>query len=81
MQLVIQPDGAVRCIYDEAIDLHTLGRPVIARGSYVEPDQQGRWFADLGPVAGPRLGPFEQRSHALAAERHWLESNWLTPAG
>ena len=77
MQLVIQPDGAVRCIYDEAIDLNSLGRPVISRGSYVEPDRQGRWFADMGPVSGPRLGPFERRIHALAAERRWLEANWL----
>jgi hypothetical protein len=80
MQLVIQPDGAVRCIYGEAINLSTLGRPVIARGSYVEPDWQGCWFADMGPVNGPRLGPFEHRSRALAAECHWLEANWLISA-
>ena len=77
MQLVIQPDGAVRCLYDEAIDLHTLGRPVIARGSHVEPDQHGRWFADMAPCNGPK---FDNRSDALAAEHGWLEANWLTPA-
>ncbi|NQU24432.1 MAG: hypothetical protein HQ567_24380 [Candidatus Nealsonbacteria bacterium] len=77
MQLLIKPDGVVRCLYDESIDLRALGRPVIARGSYVEPDQQGRWFADLAPADGPRLGPFERRSHALEAESRWLEANWL----
>jgi len=80
MQLVIQPDGAVRCIYGESIDLHALGRPVIARGSHVEPDQHGRWLADMAPCNGPTLGPFDHRSDALAAEHGWLEANWLTPA-
>ena len=80
MQLVITRDGAVRGLYTEEIDLNTLGRPVIARGSYVEPDQQGRWFADLSPVAGPRLGPFGHRSDALVAEIAWLEAHWLTAA-
>jgi hypothetical protein len=65
MQLVIQPDGALRCLYGEAIDLDSLGRAAIARGSHMEPDHNGRWFADLAPVAGPRLGPFDRRSDAL----------------
>jgi hypothetical protein len=39
MQLVIQPDGVVHCIYGEEIDLHCLGRPAISRGSHVEPDK------------------------------------------
>ena len=38
------------------------------RASHVEPDADGRWWADLSPVAGPRLGPFEVRSAALDAE-------------
>ena len=79
MQLLIKPDGAVRCLYDEAIDLHALGRLVIARGSHVEPDRHGRWFADLAPVGGPCLGPFQSRSQALEAENRWLEAHWLTP--
>jgi hypothetical protein len=77
MPIVITPSGVVRCLYDEALDLHALGRPVIRRGSYVEPNQEGRWTADLGPVGGPVLGPFRTRSAALAAERQWLEQNWL----
>ncbi len=77
MQLLIQTDGAVRCIYDEAIDLSALGRVQIKRGSHVEPEEDGRWFADLSPVSGPRLGPFGCRSAALDAERLWLSKNWL----
>jgi hypothetical protein len=77
MQLVIHPDGAVSCLYDEAIDLTALGNLTIDRGSHVEPDELGRWFADLAPVSGPQLGPFLRRSEALDAERAWLEANWL----
>ena len=77
MQLVIQPDGAVRAIYCEVIDLRSLGRPRIVRASHVEPDTEGRWFADLGPVDGPILGPFASRTEALDAETSWLEAHWL----
>ena len=79
MDLLISPDGRARCIYNAAIDLACLGQLAITRASHVEPDEQGRWFADLGPVGGPRLGPFSQRSLALAAEVAWLDSNWLAP--
>lgn len=78
MDLVIQPDGTLHCVYDEAIDLTALGQLTISRGSHVEPDSHGQWFADLAPVSGPRLGPFVRRSDALTAERSWLESQWLT---
>ena len=77
MQLIIGPSGTIRCIYDEAIDLLSLGSLVIERASHVEPDEQGRWWADLGSVNGPKLGPFALRSQALAAEKDWLEMNWL----
>jgi hypothetical protein len=77
MQLVITPGGVVRCVYDEAFDLAALGSPAISRASHVEPDQQGCWSADLSPVGGPKLGPFDRRSEALAAEHEWLETHWL----
>ena len=77
MELVVQPNGGIRCVYDEAIDLSKLGQVQITRGSHVEPDDNGRWFADLTPVCGPHLGPFFQRSGALAAEREWLTMHWL----
>jgi hypothetical protein len=78
MKLLVKPDGSVRTIYDETIDLGVLGHLSITRASQVEPDDQGRWQADLTPVGGPVLGPFERRSEALEAERHWLENHWLT---
>ena len=74
MQLIIAPGGVVRCIYCEAIDLTALGNPAISRASHVEPDRHGHWWADLGPVNGPVLGPFDLRSDALTAEMAWLEA-------
>ncbi len=79
MLLVIDRAGQVRCVYDEAIDLATLGRVEITRASHVEPDPGGHWLADMRPVGGPVLGPFPRRSAALEAEAAWLEANWLTP--
>ena len=77
VQLIIEPGGAVRCIYSEVINLAVLGSPAIFRASHVEPDRQGCWWADLSPVDGPLLGPFTFRSEALAAEQSWLETMWL----
>jgi hypothetical protein len=77
MQLLIEPSGTIRCLYTEAIPLAALGSLHITRGSHVEPTPDGRWLADLSPVGGPVLGPFEARSTALAAEQAWLETHWL----
>lgn len=77
MDLLIDPGGTVRCIYGESIDLATLGGLSISRASHVEPTPDGKWVADMSPVAGPMLGPFSSRSLALAAEAVWLEANWL----
>jgi hypothetical protein len=82
MRLVVTPIGTGRAIYTEDIALMALGRLSISRASSVEPDHDGRWWADLAPVGGPRLGPFALRSEALHAEVAWLESHWLTrPVG
>ena len=78
MDLVISPDGVVRAIYAEDIDLGALGRTMTTRASHVEPDAEGGWIADLTPVSGPVLGPFSRSSQALEAEQRRLEANWLT---
>lgn len=79
MDLVITPVGDLRCLYSESLDLTSLGSIHIQRGSHVEPDLSGLWFADLSPVSGPRLGPFHRRSDALCAEAKWLQNHWLAP--
>jgi hypothetical protein len=80
MDLVIHPGGTIRAIYNEEIDLCTLGHPAIIRASHVEPTPEGRWTADLRPIGGPVLSPCKRRSEALAAEIAWLEAHWLTPS-
>lgn len=77
MELMITPAATIRCLYDETLDLSSLGTPQIQRGSHVEPTADGQWTADLSPVSGPLLGPFARRSEALAAEVAWLEQHWL----
>ena len=72
MELVVAADGVGRCIYGEALDLREIGRLSITRASHVEPDAEGDWWADMGPVDGPVLGPYGSRSEALSAERAWI---------
>ena len=79
MWLVVEPNGQVRCLYGEAVDLASHGVLSIRRASHVEPDEDGLWWTDLSPLNGPRLGPFPRRSLALVAEETWLERNWLEP--
>ena len=72
MELVVGADGVARCIDDEAPDLRALGKLQITRASHVDPDAEGHWWADMGPVDGPVLGPYGSRTEALKAEREWL---------
>ena len=77
MDLVVTDTGEVRCIYSDSIPLSDLGKLSITRASHVEPNSVGQWMADLSPVDGPLLGPFEFRTDALAAEVDWLRKHWL----
>jgi hypothetical protein len=82
MNILFLPDGTARCVYSEAIDLAALGTTSVSRASHVEPGAEGGWTADLSPVGGPTLGPFDRRSDALCAEAEWLDAHWLcSPAG
>jgi hypothetical protein len=74
LDLVVGCDGGVKCVYGEELDLRELGKLQITRASHVEPDAEGYWFADMGPIGGPVLGPFKGRTEALGAEREWLRA-------
>ena len=75
--MIITPGGVVRAIYGEEIPLNTLGTLTITRASQVEPTPEGAWRVDLAPVGGPSLGPYGQRSEALAAEVAWLREHQI----
>lgn len=74
MELIIKPNGLVQGVYSDDFDYRKLGEVNIRRASHVEPNEDGRWIADLSPVQGPKLGPFEKRSEALDAEKEYLDS-------
>lgn len=69
----IAPDGTIRFLHDDRLrGLYSEGAASIRRASHVEPTPDGRWTADMAPVGGPLLGPFETRGEALACESAWL---------
>ena len=80
MELVVDAGGSVRCIYGEEVDRREIERLQITIASHVEPDMDGYWWADMGPVDGPVLGPFRSRSEALGAEREWLMARVTLPS-
>lgn len=77
IEMIVDSSGTAHCIYSDDLDLAGLGEIQVRRASAVEPDSQGRWWADLAPVGGPKLGPFPRRSQALEAEVNWLRRHWL----
>jgi hypothetical protein len=79
MLVSIRPDGTIAFVYEDALrGLLALGQATIRRASHVEPTPDGQWTADLGPMAGPVLGPFETRAAALEIERVWLEEHFTS---
>lgn len=73
--LRISPNGQITLIYsDKFKGLMDNGDTNIKRASHVEPIGD-KWYADLSPVNGPILGPYELRQEALDAELQWLEFN------
>lgn len=80
MELLVDSAGDIRCIYSEDVDLKELGPAKIRRASHVEPTADGDWTADMAPMGGPVLGPFQLRSEALEAEVEWLEGKLLKPS-
>ena len=82
MEIIITTGGQGRCVYDEAIDLTSLGRIAIQRASHVEPDADGHWadtdeggtriLVDIGdafPFTTARHGWFFVRRPATQREQ------------
>ena len=76
-QTIVIHGGQIRFIHNDDL-AHVFASEGIQetkRASHVEPTATGQWIADLSPVQGPVLGPFERRDVALAAEVTWLQKN------
>jgi hypothetical protein len=73
---VVISGGQIRFVYnDDLLGLTEQGETKIRRASHVEPAPDGGWQADMSPVNGPILGPFEKRSVALHHEVEWLKAH------
>jgi hypothetical protein len=76
LRLVINDSGSIQAIAPDNLSfLNSLGKCDVRRASHVEPvteNGQTLWTADLSPVNGPVLGPFNSRSEALQQELAWL---------
>lgn len=75
----VDQNGTVRLIYADALAplARSLGPIDVRRASHVEPDPAGLWVADMAPVGGPSLGPYETRAEALEAETQWLTDHGI----
>lgn len=74
----VKVDGTIRFVYDDELEsLKYAGPSHTRRASFVEPDSNGLWVADLSPIHGPKFGPFRLRKTALDAERDWIEEHAL----
>lgn len=73
-------DGVIKAIYSDelatVLKASGLGDFTVQRASHVEPCGT-QWTADMKPVNGPVLGPFDTRAEALAAETAWIEKHVL----
>lgn len=65
-------DGTLTFIHDDDLAqmMSKFGKLTITRASDVEPDELGRWFANMRD--GTVLGPFNRRDDALKEEVAYL---------
>lgn len=76
LKVLVDTDGAIRFVYaDDLRGLLQEGNASIVRASHVEPTIDGRWTADLTPVSGPIMGPFDTRKEAIDREVEWLNDH------
>lgn len=75
--VIVNDRGELSFVWDDALaPLRGLGATEIHRVSHVEPTIGGQWTADLSPIGGPLLGPFDLHAHAIEAEKEWVDG-WL----
>ena len=76
IDITVQGDRLEFIYNDEVVSLLGEGTSTVRRVSHVEPSFVSGchgWTADMSPVDGPVLGPYETRAEALDAEHEWLQ--------
>ena len=75
MTLEVTPDGNIRCLYTDEIDLPQLGRLQVSRASHVEFDNHLRKWTVTSAKTGRRLHSSMTREQALEWERQYYSPN------
>ena len=76
-KFTILKNGEIRFIHDDELKpILEEGTAHVQRASHVEPSSDGKtWTADMRPVGGGILGPFQTKQEALDAEVKYLNEN------
>ena len=77
INITVQGDRMEFIYNDDLVALLDEGESTVRRVSHVEPlcvKGKHGWTADMSPVNGPVLGPYDTRAEALDAEVAWLQS-------
>jgi hypothetical protein len=80
IKFAILKGGEIRFIHDDELrPILVEGTAHVQRASHVEPSIEGTtWTADMRPVGGGILGPFNTKQEALDAEVNYLNTNLAT---
>ncbi len=79
MTLEVTPDGNIRCLYTDEIDLPQLGRLQVSRASHIEYDNRLHKWTVTSAKTGKRLHSSMTRESALEWERQYYspgERGW-----
>jgi hypothetical protein len=70
-------NGEIKYLYNETINLNSLGEADIQRASYVEPSDD-KWYVDFSPIGEDKIiKGFGTRSEAIKYEIKYIENNIL----
>lgn len=79
MRVLIDKQGVLQFVYQEEVDLSSLGKHMICRASQVEPDADGTWYVAI--IGGITKRGFTSRSSALRWEKDYVEAEILPRGG
>lgn len=73
IELQITPEGGIRMLADDAVDLRPFGRVDVQRASHVEfSESEQAWFVQSAKSGQVLASGFESRGAALAWEKDYF---------